>query len=214
MQVQTGSSEAGASGAMTLSTGTAVNGAGGEVVFEVPGVITGDGGTINIFAGASNGRYRSAGGALFVRAGSGTSSHSGAGGKGGHVVLSGGEAAGGDDSDNGGTVDVKGGPAFGGRGGSVKVTSGQGLRTSSAPVVLATYSSASAGVSGTLTLSTGTSSLGNTGYTSLLTEKPRQARADTSTSRWETETRERGGTYESSLASQPAPARRRVVTSP
>ena len=105
LQVQTGSSEAGASGAMTLSMGTAVNGAGGEVVFEVPGVITGDGGTINIFAGASNGRYRSAGGALFVRAGSGTSSHSGAGGKGGHVVLSGGEAAGGDDSDNGGTVD-------------------------------------------------------------------------------------------------------------
>ena len=64
LQVQTGSSEAGASGAMTLSMGTAVNGAGGEVVFEVPGVITGDGGTINIFAGASNGGYCSAGGAL------------------------------------------------------------------------------------------------------------------------------------------------------
>ena len=66
-------------------------------------------------------------------------------------------------------VEVYGGTAYAGYGGSIRLTTGVGTSTSSGAVLVNTANAGKTGVSGSMTLSTGTSSLGKTGYMNLIT---------------------------------------------
>jgi hypothetical protein len=65
--------------------------------------------------------------------------------------------------DDGGNVEIAGGFSNYARGGSYLLNTGYGQQTSSGIVDIATANAGSSGVSGDMDLSTGTSSMGNTG---------------------------------------------------
>ena len=59
--------------------------------------------------------------------------------------------------------------AFAGTGGSVRIAAGAGTATSSGSVLIETPNAGRAGVSGSITLRSGTTSQGDSGYLSLVT---------------------------------------------
>jgi hypothetical protein len=85
----------------------------------------------------------------------GASSHSEWGGDGGKVRITGGMSKGTNVDAQGGFVELKGGTAVAGYGGSVHVTSGVGIATSSGSMVLETANAGSYGASGSMELRTG-----------------------------------------------------------
>ena len=156
-----GLSTAGDSGAVQLSTGTKKS-AGGTISLSV-GTIMGDGGDVLLTAGTS---LDAASAIVEIRGGLGASAHAVDGGNGGMVRIFGGEARGASAQDAGGSLLLQGGAAFAGTGGSVRIAAGAGTATSSGSVLIETPNAGRAGVSGSITLRSGTTSQGDSGYTS------------------------------------------------
>lgn len=109
------------------------------------------------------------GGTIALTAGLGSSTNSGDGGNGGSVLIAGGEGRGAASEDFGGNVETTGWKAEGGTGGSIFITSGTSVMTSSGSVKIETVNAGNVGVSGTFWVSTGTASLGNSGFIALST---------------------------------------------
>jgi hypothetical protein len=81
--------------------------------------------------------------------------HSEDGGDGGVVKISGGMSKGANQDDAGGNVEIRGGSALAGYGGSVSIASGVGASSSSGSAVIKTSNAGSSGSSGSIAVSTG-----------------------------------------------------------
>ncbi len=92
------------------------------------------------------------------------------GSSGGSVLLKGGAAFGPHIlGDHGGNIEIAGGYAAGGDGGSVILNSGRSQRTDSGKISLVTVDSGSEGVSGDINMETGDSKYGDSGYINIQT---------------------------------------------
>lgn len=168
ISISTGTSSAGNTGAILMGTGEATAGHGGDVRIRVGTGHSDDGGNILISAGETTAAGFT-GGNVVITAGEGSSTYTYDGGDGGVVQIFGGAGQGGMDEDDGGNVEVSGGYARVARGGSFLVRTGFGETSSSGIIDIATANAGQKGVSGDIDLSTGTSSLGNTGYINIET---------------------------------------------
>ena len=155
MVLTTGTASYASSGMMQFITGNSTNGHGGDVRMMVGTGDFDDGGDVLINAGETT-SSKQTGGAIRMIAGTGSSPHFADGGDGGHFQIHGGVANGGKTSNDGGNVEQSGGYANSGYGGSIMYETGYGYATSSGKVVIASYNSGSDGVSGSISISTGT----------------------------------------------------------
>jgi hypothetical protein len=115
-----------------------------------------------MFAGETTAAGQS-GGAFVIAAGEGSSEDFVNGGSGGALQMFGGAAQGSNPYNNGGDIEVTGGYSRSGYGGDMIYHSGFGMSTSSGSFDLATANAGVAGVSGSYSIVTGTTSHGNTG---------------------------------------------------
>ena len=108
---------------------------------------------------------------MVITAGEGSNTQTSDGGDGGRVQICGGAGQGGRaQTDHGGNVEIAGGYAKSGRGGSFWLRTGYGAATSSGLIDISTANAGKPGVvSGEISIYTGTSSLGNTGFIALTT---------------------------------------------
>jgi hypothetical protein len=157
-----GTTTKGNSGMIMIGTGIADGGKGGRVEFEMSVGNKGDGGNNRISAGETD-DIKSTGGRVKYIAGLGSSTNSGDGGDGGPIYVQGGEARGKHFFDNGGNIELTGGLAAGGYGGSFLLETGYSFETSSGAITLATANAGKTGVSGHIRLTSGTASRGNSG---------------------------------------------------
>jgi len=125
--------EGGNSGSLNLFTGEAKGGSGGAIVVQSGNGGYYDGGDITLVAGQTSGNGFK-GGSVHLNGGEGSSSHSTDGGDGGDLVLTGGEAKGEGEGDDGGSIALQGGISFAGHGGSLRLSSGVSSETSSGDV--------------------------------------------------------------------------------
>jgi len=135
-----------------------MDGAGGDIVASVGTGDEGDGGDIILTAGKSTAQAAQ-GGSVFINGGEGANSHTNDGGDGGDIFVTGGASQGLNINDNAGDISLEGGKAYAGYGGNIKLVSGAGTSTTSGSILINTANAGVAGVSGGISLSSGTSSL-------------------------------------------------------
>ena len=125
ISLSTGTSIDGNSGDIRILTGTAKYGAGGNFVMHSGEGSRGTGGNITLLAGTST-DHDSTGGSIDVIGGAGTNQMSYSGGNGGSALVKGGDSYGGRRENTGGDVNIQGGGAQAGVGGSLLLNSGKG----------------------------------------------------------------------------------------
>ena len=122
-----------------------------------------NGGSIFLEAGETT-RDAFSGGEIRLTGGPGTGTSNSDGGNGGSIILDAGIAHGEKDTlDAGGNIEVQAGLSKHGNGGSLIFQSGYGERTSSGAVTISTANAGKNGVSGTISITTGTTSTGDSG---------------------------------------------------
>ena len=145
-----------------------MDGAGGSLQLLVGLGDTSGGGDIVLSAGPTTAQAQQ-GGSLFLHAGDGLNTHVNDGGDGGDVNVIGGTADGLNVNDNGGDINLSGGRSYAGYGGNLLMTSGPSVLSSSGSILVETANAGTTSVSGDLFFRTGTTSVGDSGLTTLMT---------------------------------------------
>ena len=145
--MSSGTTTLGNSGYIYMATGNALSGTGGDIDMIVGSGEIGNGGNVYMVAGEAEEASR-VGGWVQITGGLGSNVDSGDGGNGGAVFVDGGWAKGGNSLDLGGNVELTGGKADFGSGGTITIESGYGFATSSGELHLYTQNSGPSGKSG------------------------------------------------------------------